>query len=194
MRGGLLEQLKHEARQFVELLAILLQAVRSWANKNPRLVVGLTALSVLLLVAIIIALLTPDERMVTMDDSEKQWCYNLDTGELFAASIAEHDRAGGGGDPNMWEPLIANAYVMSYAYEPNESQRFIGFLEIPDPNAGDEPAPGKGGAGKWGRGKLIRRVEDLEWVPADGKAGQKLLQSIFRPNEMGQMPRYCPPK
>ena len=85
--------------------------------------------------------------------------------------------------------------MFSYASEPNEPQRFIGFLEIPDPNFNPNSADSKlSGAKRWGQGKLIRKVEDKQWVLANSKEGQAILQEFFQPNEEGKVANYHLPK
>jgi hypothetical protein len=89
------------------------------------------------------------------------------------------------------------ACVLTYVAEPNEAERFIGFLEMADSNASnasEEAAGIPGGAGRWGRGKLIRRVEGGGWVRADSEEGWAILEEAFVPNENGERPYYVRPK
>jgi hypothetical protein len=43
------------------------------------------------------------------------------------------------------------------------------------------------------KGRLIRRVRDEQWVPANSDAGRAILKETFRQNEAGEIPHYCPP-
>ena len=173
-------------------------AVREWINKNPRLIIGITCASVFVSLLVVIAQLAPEETVKTRE-YKKVWFYDLNTGELFVARSEQIPpiSAPSGPLPNG-EPAGVRAYVFSFSNEPNESNRFIGFLEIPDPQAKKDRAapaePGAGGAQRWGRGRLIRRVEDKQWVPANSNQGWAILREIFLPNRTGQHARYSPPE
>jgi len=49
------------------------------------------------------------------------------------------------------------------------------------------------GAEIWGKGRLIRRVKDEKWVPANSEEGRAVLKETFRQNEAGEIPHYHPP-
>ena len=166
--------------------------VKDWINENPKIVIPVTTASVL---ALILVFVLRPPRTARFEGYSKEWFYNLNTGELF---VAETDRTKPGEVGADGQPAIARAHVLSYAYDPNESERFIGFLEIPDPHANQDrlfPSQSKGGAAeRWGRGKLIRTLSDRRWVPADNDEGRALIQDVFRPDENGDIPTYCRPK
>jgi len=173
-------------------------AVREWINANPRIIVGTSIISVLIPVVIVIWQLTP-EKMVTIEDYKKAWFYDLNTGKLFvdrSDKIAPIE-APSGPLPNG-EPGGVKAYVFTYAYEPNEAERFIGFLETIDPNAEkDSSSSGKSrtaGGAQWGRGKLIRRVEDEQWLAGDSSEGRAILEEVLIANENGETAHYCRPE
>ncbi len=173
-------------------------ALRRWINDNPKIVIAITTVSACVLLLVVIMLLWPG-KTVTIELGEKEWFYDLNTGKLFAAKkgLTPPIEAPSGPLPNG-RPAGVRAYVLTYAYEPNESERFIGFLETTDPRGGDESPPsGEGyasGARQWAKDKLIRTVEDERWVPADSRLGQAIFQKAFIPNENGERPYYCPPK
>ena len=173
-------------------------AVRRWINKNPRIIIGVTCASVFVLLVIVIWQLMPGKH-IKIEEYEKEWFYDLNTGELFTAKIGliPPIEAPSGLLPNG-EPAGVRAYVFSYSYEPSESERFIGFLEIPDPNFTESSPylnrPEAKGAERWGQGRLIRRVDDEQWVPANSDEGQTILRELFLPNEDGEQAQYCPPK
>ena len=165
-----------------------------WINANPRLIISITAASVLVLV-VTIGLLMPGEA-VKVKEYDKGWFYDLNTGQLF---VAKSDavvpiEAPSGPLPNG-KPAGVLAYVFSYVPEPNDSQRFIGFLEMPNPNfKGDSFDSRLSGAKRWGQGKLICKPEDNKWVSANSKEGQAILQEFFQPNAKGEIAHYCPPE
>jgi hypothetical protein len=171
-------------------------AVREWINKHPKIIFGITSSSVFLLLVIVIWLLIP-EKTIEIEVYENGWFYDLNTDKLFVAKIdlVPPIEAPSGALANG-EPAGVRAYVFSYVEEPNESERYIGFLEIPDPNAKmDVSISGEirtGGVKQWGQGKLIRRVTDEKWTPAGSVEGQAILREAFRANEKGKHPYYYP--
>lgn len=174
------------------------ELLRKWINKNPMIIVSITIASVLILL-VIIGLSMPGKTVTTVKEYKKGWFYDPNTGELF---VAESDAASLIDAPSSTSPsgrlAPVRAYVFSYAYEPNETNRFIGFLEIPNPVAKKEvsefTSSGVSGAKRWGQGRLIRRVDDEQWVPADSNEGQAILKKLFLPNENGEVAHYCPPE
>ena len=186
--------LRYEIQQRWERLAI---NIRAWVNKNPRIIIGITAASVSILLIVIIVLLIPEET-VKVEEYKKDWFYDVNTGKLFVAKQGLvppvqspwGSLAGG-------VPAGVRAYVFSYKPDPNESERFIGFLEIPDPNAESAASASDGpskGAQLWGEGRLIRRVEDEQWYPANSIEGRAILKELFLPNEDGGVAIYYPPE
>ncbi len=175
-----------------------LPTLRGWINEYPTVVFSVAAASVMLLLAIVIWLLIPDKPLpiVTI---EKEWYYDLNTGKLFTAEkgLAPPIDTPSGPLPDG-TPAGVRAYVLTYVYEPNESERFIGFLETttsPEilaklPKRRDSASAAR----KWGKGRMIRKVDDKLWIPADSRLGQQLLQEAFAPNKNGERPTYCRPE
>ncbi|MHC4571904.1 MAG: hypothetical protein ACYS0C_07495 [Planctomycetota bacterium] len=172
--------------------------VREWINTHPKIIIGIATISMLLLFVIVIYMLIP-EKTIEIEEYDKEWFYDLNAGELFVAEsdlVAPIEAPSGplanGG------PAGVRAYVFSYSEEPNERNRFIGFLEIPDPNAKDDKLLSlestATGAELWGQGRLIRRVEDERWVPANSDEGRAILGELFYPNAKGEIAHYCPPE
>jgi len=170
---------------------------RGWINKNPRIVVSITLASVLMLL-VIIGLLIPNRTAIEVREYKKGWFYDLNTGKLFVAKsdLVPPIEAPSGPLQNG-EPAGVRAYVFSYVTEPNESERFIGFLETFQPEAKKQEAapikPASGGAEKWGQGRLIRRPSDEQWVSANSQQGRAILNEVFSQNENGQTAHYYPP-
>ena len=185
-----------------ERLAVKQLAFREWINNNPRIMIGITAVCVVVFLAILIGQLMPD-KAPKIEGHKKAWFYDLNTGELF---IAKSDKlspikAPSGQLPNG-EPAGVKAYVFSYAHEPNESNRFIGFLETLTPETKKNmPDFLKSRANitresikQWNRGRLIRRVSDGQWYTADSNEARAIMKEVFRANENGETARYCPPE
>jgi hypothetical protein len=172
--------------------------VREWINSHPRIIIGITTISMLLLFVIVIYMLMP-EKAIPIDEYDKEWFYDQNTGELFVAKSGLIPPIEAPSGPLASGELTGvRAYVFSYSDEPNERNRFIGFLEIPDLNAKDDKflsvESRAGGAELWGQGRLIRRVEDERWVPANSNEGRAIIREFFYPNEKGEVANYCPPE
>jgi len=170
--------------------------LRQRINANPRIIISITAASAFVFLMIVLGLLT-SEKTPQVQEYKKDWFYDLNTAKLFTAKsdLVPPIEAPSGPLPNG-RPAGAKAYVFSYVSGPNESERFIGFLEIPDPNAEKDSfavSSDTSGAEQWGRGRLIRRVEDKQWVQADSAKGQAIIRELSLPNEKGQRPQYCSP-
>jgi hypothetical protein len=173
-------------------------ALRAWINKNPRIIVSITIASVLILL-VIIGLSMPQRAVTTtVKEYKKAWFYDPNTGRLFVVEndAVFTDTALGTLADEKQAPI--KAYVFSYADEPNETNRFIGFLEKPNPSVKKEvfetSGSVAGGAKQWGQGRLIRRVDDEQWVLADSNEGQTILKELFLPNKNGEVAHYCPPE
>jgi hypothetical protein len=189
-------ELREEWERLKQRLGLPL--LRQWINEYPNVVLSVAGASGMLLLAIIIWLLVPNKPPPQAAPTENEWYYDLNTGELFTAEkgLEPPIEAPSGLLPDG-KPAGVRAYVLSYVYEPNESQRFIAFLETTASPEILAKLPKRRGsisaAGKWGKGKLIRRVEDKLWIPADSRLGQQILQEAFVPNKDGERPTYCPP-
>ena len=67
--------------------------------------------------------------------------------------------------------------MLSYVAEPNESQRFIAFLQTTEPTS-DNPK------------NLVRTLDDPNWVAIDTPKGREIIQEPFKLNEQGQLPAH----
>lgn len=171
---------------------------RKWVNDNPNLIFGITGASVFLLLVIIIWLLIPDKTVET-EVYEKEWYYDLNTEKLFTAKIGQTPpiKAPSGPLPNG-QPAGVRAYVFTYVDEPNEAEKKIGFLETTDPNwvrtESRAIVSGADAAEQWGQGRLIRRLKDEQWFPANSRAGRYIRKRLTLPNEKGELAYYYPPE
>jgi hypothetical protein len=194
------EWLKYDVQRKKERLGRWWQelAAREWANENPAFVIAITGASVLLLLVVIVWLTWP-EHVPQVTEYKKEWYYDLNTGELFAAQkgLTPPIEAPSGPLPDG-QPAGVRAYVLSYVADPNEAERFIAFLEIADPNGlkdvSDKPGSKLTPARRWGRGRLLRRLDDEKWVQGDSPDGQAIFSNASTPNENGQRPSYYQPE
>lgn len=176
-----------------------LPILRQWVNEYPRVVVSIAGASAMLLLAIVLWLAVPNKPSPEIVTIEKEWYYDLNTDDLFVADkgLDPPIQAPSGPLPSG-KPAGVRAYVLSYADEPNESKRFIAFLETTAPPDMMAKWPKRRGsvsaASQWGKGRLIRRIDDKVWIPADSALGQRLIDEAFAPNKNGDRPTYCPPR
>ena len=176
--------------------------VRKWINNNPRIMVGIALVSAVALLMTVIGQCMPDN-VPEVGEYKKAWFYDLNTGELFVARSYKLPpiKAPSGPLPNG-EPAGVKAYVFSYAQEPNESERFIGYLEKLTPEGKKYMSSfqksrdnvTKESVRQLNKNRLIRRVTDEQWFSADSNEGQAITKEVFLPNENGQAPYYCSPK
>jgi hypothetical protein len=171
---------------------------RRWINEYPTVVSSLAAACAMLLLAVAFWTLIPDEP-APIRTIEEEWYYDLNTGRLFTAEKGLKPPIDAPSGPmSDGGPAGVRAYVLSYVSEPNESERIIAFLETTAPAdmlaKWPRRADSRSAARKWGRGKLIRRVDDTVWIPADSKLGLQLIEEAFAPNKDGVRPTYCLPR
>lgn len=167
--------------------------VRKWVNANPRIVIISAAATTVLLIGVIFAV-TRKKAIPKPEDYPKAYYFDLNTGKLFVGQrdLATPTEAPSGKQANG-QPAGVKAYVFSYVENPDESQRFIGFLEMQD--AGYTGVKEINPETKWGKGKLIKRVEDKKWVAANSAEGKRLLDGVvYKANKNGEMPIPCQPK
>lgn len=175
-----------------------LAGIREWINERPKGVVWIAGLSAGLLLIVLTIQWLGATGPPEVEHIEREWYYDLNTGKLFTAEKGQTPPiAAPSGPLPSGAPAGVRAYVLSYVAEPNESERFIGFLErsAPANMVAKWSSRGRPSATKtWGKGRLIRRVGEQKWVPADSAAGQKIFNEAFAANENGERPTYCRPR
>jgi hypothetical protein len=201
--------LRYEIRGQRERLAARILAARRWINRqNPRIIIAITIASVLLLITVIIWMLIPEKTVEQLEESDKAWFYDLNTKQLFVGKDSQIPPIEAPSGPlsieSAWGPLReggpagVKAYVYSYAPEPNEYNRFIGFLETSVPKEIMEKLESKkpkvDRTEQWGYGRLVRRFKDKRWVRGNSNEGRAILKEFSLPNKKGEIPRYCPPE
>lgn len=194
MASYFLDTIRYAVRRKLEQWQYRLQdwGIRDWTNDNPVIVIACTAVSVIVLVATL-TLSQSSNSADPFEAGKKAWFYDQNTQQLFKASSKKVGpiKAPSGPLPDG-SPSGVRAHVYSYMPEPNESDLFIGFLEIPaleKDKAGQIQThmdPGQ----SWGQNRLIKRPEDETWVLANSLEGRKLLSNLSLPNPKQQTPIY----
>jgi len=169
--------------------------IRDWINDNP-LRIGVAVVLCVLVLALVFGLASRPGPQQAFKQGRKAWFYDQNTEELFVGSSKKPGpiAAPSGPLPNG-DPAGFRARVYSYVLNPRESELFVGFLERPDPDADANASDADlTDVPEWARAKLIRRVDDEQWVSASSPGGRKIVQRLTRPNEQGQTPIYQTPK
>ena len=195
--------LGYEIREKWEGVVAKLLGARGWLNRqNPKIIISITVVTVLVLLTTVIGLLSSGEAP-KVKEYKKGWFYDLNTSKLFVAkSKLTPPIEAPSGPLENGKPAGVKAYVFSYKYEPNESERFIGFLEVFTSEAKRNQTTSAKSRGdsaaelikQWGEGRLIRRVEDEQWYTANSNEGRAIIENAFSPNENGERARSCPPE
>lgn len=170
---------------------------RTFINKNPRAVWGISLASGFILFLVLISILSGPSRP-KVHESNKAWFCDLNTGELFVGRANQDGpvKAPSGPLPDG-RPAGVKAHVFTYVNDPNRDDLVIGYLEMPDPNFEKKTDRLEGMIAKrsdWGLGKLLKRVDDTEWVPANSSLGKLIMSQATKRDNRGRIPRYYMPK
>lgn len=173
-------------------MADFIERIRDWLQEHPRFAVGLSGVSVLILTIVVVSLQCRGEQAQVVV-FEQEWYYDLNTQTLFTAAKGQTPPIDAPSGPMAnGEKAGVRAYVLTFEIDPNESEQILAFIETSDPAVPD--ATDKGPSQRWGTGKLIRRIEDPEWVSATSTQGRRIVQEAFKPDEHGEKPYYFYPR
>lgn len=191
--------IKYGLEERLEVITDRLKTLREWLNQlNPKVMIGITVVLILIFIMVVISQFG-DGQQVKVKAQNKAWFYDLNTGEIFTADSDKLPpiKAPSGLLANG-EPAGVRAYLLSYVNEPNESERFIGFLEKLT-EEGQKLAASfqksrdnvtRESIKRWNQERLIRRIDDKEWFSVDSEEGKVILKEIFQPDENGRVPHY----
>lgn len=166
--------------------------IRRRINAHPRLVIGASAVSGLLLLWIVFWMLSGKPAENEFDLHGQVYFYDLNTGELFPASAGSIPpiEAPSGNLPDG-QPAGVRAHVLQYFTEDSrQGEPFVGWLEKPDPAVEtsvylqSRTAGGKA----WGQGMLIKRPEDTQWVKANTPQGLAVIEKARKAGRWGNLP------
>jgi len=165
---------------------------KKWTDQNPKAIIGITIVSLLLFITVLISQLTPDKPVIP-HEPEQAWFYDLNTKELFTAKISKLPpiKAPSGPLPDG-KPAGVRAYVFS-CNDPNktETSTVIGFLEMFSSEGKESQKsydPQKHSAKLWAKGRFFRHPEDKEWLPADSPEGFTIYSEFFISKNYKELP------
>lgn len=193
------EWLKIELREKLDRLSegLRLPAMRQWVGEHPSVIVSVVAAGIfVLLIGAIVKVFSrePPPKVVVVP---KEWFYDLNTGTLFTAPAGlQPPIAAPSGPAPDGKPAGVRACVLSYKADPNESDRFIAYLETMGSADMLPKTPGKPGGNtqKWTKGLMIRRLEDKFWVPKDSPLGLRIIREAYATDAKGRTPTYDRPR
>ncbi|MFA5424394.1 MAG: hypothetical protein WC374_11120 [Phycisphaerae bacterium] len=166
------------------------QKARDYLNSNPRAILAIALASGFIFLLVLLKIFSGPSRPV-IEESKKAWYYDLNTQKLFVAQadLQVPIDAPSGPLPDG-KPAGVRAHVFTYAYEPNENDLIIGYLEMPDPNFVSQNTANE----NWTVGKLLCRPGDERWVPAGSSQGSSIMREASKRSPSGKIPRYYEPK
>ncbi|MBN1816343.1 MAG: hypothetical protein JW828_03225 [Sedimentisphaerales bacterium] len=163
--------------------------VRAWLNSHPQIVLGVAVGSFLLLIVVVISLLIGGPEGASTEQIKRIWYYDLNTKQLFAAKATQIPPiAAPSGPTSEGKPAGVRAYV--FASEPG-AEPFIAYLETLAPDA-DPSAYERAHANYgpyWGKGLLVRRPGDPDWIDAQSPRGRGIIERAWRPGKNGRPPQ-----
>jgi hypothetical protein len=191
-----------------------MRQVREWLNKNSAVVTIAAVVLLILSLAFIIMNISgpprPRERVIPV------YFYDLNTNQLFVGQSDQVPPIYAPSQPDKQGiPKGVRAFVYSCGECDDESERFIAYLEMYTPEAkaarermqrivrGEEQPPGDMGEGSaeaaemqmyemWEQGRLMRLLNDDNWVPAMSEEAMQMLQHLERMCD-GTVPKHCLP-
>ena len=161
--------------------------VRRWVNENPKIILGITVFSVLLTIIIVIAIALPDKHLETQQ-SKKLWFYDLNTEKLFVTKSTQLPpiEAPSGPLPDG-SPAGVLAHVYKFSPQNPNEEHFIGYLEtLPLDIKRKLPrklTPETDDAKLWYYSRLIRTIEDSNWISFTSEQAQLILNELNNSNQ-----------
>ena len=157
--------------------------IKKWIEQNPKAIIGITIVSLLLFIVVLVGQLTPD-KLDTPHEPEQAWFYDLNTKKLFTAKSSKLPpiKAPSGSLPDGG-PAGVRAYVFS-CNDPNKTEPLtvIGFLEMFSQEGKESQKsydPKRHSAKLWVQGRFFRHPEGEEWIPADSSEGKAIYSEFF---------------
>lgn len=176
-----------------------LAAFRTMVLTNPILRACVSLLCLIAIVSIVrLAIFTGTKEKII--DTDVAWFYDMKTGELFTAGRKEIPpiaTPSGLLDDGSDAGVMANVLTYDPTGKDPEKQ-FIGYLEkLTTPGKvvwAEAFETGTEAQMQWQTGRLIKRVDDDEWVQADSPKGLYIRNAIYQPNNQGEIPQYVLPE
>jgi hypothetical protein len=174
-------------------------AIRILISTNPMIKISVCSLCLILIVSLVsVTLFSGGPEKV--NNIKIMWFYDMNTGELFTADKTELppiETPSGSSADGQHAGVIANVLTYDPTGEDADLQ-FVAYLEklTNDGITAWEKAfeTETQMQMKWETGRLIKRVDDTEWVEANSPKGLFIRNSIYRPNENGVTPQQVLPE
>ncbi len=158
---------------------------RQWIKNNPLAVIITTGVSVFIFLIILVVLFWPTGTSAEFKPKQV-WYYDLNTGKLFASTSGQNPPVEAPSGPL---PDGQHAGVLAHVYKDRtdiNSEPFIAFLETLTPDAQKTRPTSLGPANErteqevkiWNQGRLVKRVEDDQWVAYDSRQGEQILEEV----------------
>lgn len=194
--------LKYDIEERWDNVKEIFSSPRQWLNKqNPKIILYTFAFCALIFILTVLSQFFGGSEKSGPTGNSKTWFYDLNTGELFTAAAKELPpvKAPSGTLPDG-QPAGVLAHVLSFADEPNESNRFIAFLETYTPETKQQLSAFLKSKNKnpdliknWNSGRLVRAVDDNDWFPADSNHGRAVQKNLIT-DANGRQPHICMPE
>jgi len=185
-------EIRHRMEQWRDVLDR--RVLRERIDQHAGGVILVAGLSVVLLGIVLLRILWP-ATSAPLAHARLAWFYDANTKQLFTGRFKEAGPiAAPSGPLPDGGPAGFRAHAYSYVLEPDESDLFVGFLERPDPSAGARASHDMTDFDTWAQGRLIKRVEDDQWVAATSVQGRAILHELLEPNADGQTALYQLPR
>jgi len=166
--------------------------LRDFLNNNSAVVTILTVALLIVALGAIVLQLRPGRAGGQVVDV---YYYDLDSGQIFTASSREVPPIETSTGPFNG----VRAYVFACSDCGDESDRFVGWLEMYSPDAkalltrsAEAGPPGPEAFESWEQGHLIRDPNAEEWVLANSQGGFAVMESVREQCPDGR-PRPCFP-
>ena len=167
------------------------------ATRRPfQRVLLLAMILLLLLLLLVLEKGAPKRRPPTAHGFEPEWYYDQQTGDFHAsrarAKGAQHTRSQKGHQAADQTDLDGvRAMVFRRGFGADATEPFVGYLIKPAPGLTDAryEAAKKNYGEQWGKGLLVRRPNDKEWVSADTPQGRAIIAEAYGTEEKCQQGR-----
>ncbi len=143
------------------------------AKRRPVLTICVAAVPVIIILFLIVTLPTMKQSAIP-EVINKEWYYDLNTGDLFASKSGQTPPIEAPSGPHE-DGMLAGVRAYVFYKNGDEKNMIIGFLEkeqtVETNHSDDANVPVSL--------KLIKKVDGAEWVPANSEQGRAIAREYF---------------